>query len=73
MMIVLERTDGEEVKKLYNKKGHITFVVLSLSDDEENQNQRVQRYFWHRSSRRIWDLFAKLIIERKETSCHGSN
>ena len=61
MMIVLERTDGEEVKKLYNEKGHSTFVALSLSDYKENQNQKVQRYFGHCSLRRIWDLFAKLI------------
>ena len=59
MMIVLERTDCEEMKKLHDEVGHSTFVALGLSDDEETQVQKVHRYFGHRSSRRIWDLFAK--------------
>jgi hypothetical protein len=59
MMMVLECTDNEYIKKLHDEIGHATFATLALTDDEEAQVEKVHRYFGHRSSRRIWDLFAK--------------
>jgi hypothetical protein len=59
MMMVLEKTDNEFIKKLHDEVGHSTFVALGMTDDEEKQVEKVHRYFGHRSSRRIWELFAK--------------
>ena len=59
MMMVLECTDNEDIVKLHDEIGHSIFVALGLTEDEDEQVKKVHRYFGHRSSRRIWDLFAK--------------
>ena len=59
MMMVIECTDKDEIKKVHDEIGHSIFATLALAADEEAQVKKVHRYFGHRSSRRIWDLFAK--------------
>ena len=59
MMMVLENTENEDIKRLHDEVGHSIFVALALTDDEKAQVKKVHRYFGHRSSRRVWELFAK--------------
>ena len=59
MIMVLESTDNEYIKKLHDEVGHSNFVALALTNEEEARVKKVHRYFGHCSSRRIWDLFAK--------------
>ena len=59
MVMILDTADNEEIRKLHDKIGHATFLALALSDDEKAQVKKVHRYFGHRSSRRIWELFSK--------------
>ena len=51
--------DTEELKKLHDEVGHQVFVEIGLKQDDEAKVMKVHRYFGHRSSRRIWELFAK--------------
>ena len=55
MMMILEGTDDENIKKLQDEVGHNIFVALALTEGEEAQVEKVHRYFGNHSSRRIWD------------------
>ena len=59
MMMVLENTENEDIKNMHDELGHSIFLALALTNEEEAKVKKVHRYFGHRSSRRIWDLFAK--------------
>ena len=59
IMMLEEKEDIEDIKEIHDLVGHSTFVALALTEDEETQVKKVHRYFGHRSSRRIWELFAK--------------
>ena len=59
MMMVLEDTENDDLKMFHDKVGHNIFVSLALDSDEKAQVKKVHRYFGHRSSRRIWELFSK--------------
>ena len=59
MLMVLENTEDEDIKKFHDRVGHNAFIALALTDDEKAQVKKVHRYFGHRSSRRIWDLYSK--------------
>ena len=49
----------EDLQKLHNQIGHKVFVEIGLKKCEEEKIKKVHRYCGHRSSRRIWELFAK--------------
>jgi hypothetical protein len=59
MLMMLENTENDEMQNFHDKVGHSIFVTLALNDDEKNQVHKVHRYFGHRSSKQIWELFAK--------------
>ena len=39
--------------------GHDNFLTMILEDNEAEEIKKVHRYFGHRNSRKIWELFAK--------------
>ena len=55
----LENTDAMEMKTFHDEVGHNIFLSLALDDDEEAQVTKIHRYFGHRSSRRVWELFTR--------------
>ena len=60
MIILMVQSEDEESLKLFHDQvGHSVFVALALTNDENDQVDKVHRYFGHRSGRRIWDLFSK--------------
>ena len=59
MLLVLENVENEDIKAFHDNVGHSIFLSLALEADEESKVKKVHRYFGHRSSRKVWDLFNK--------------
>jgi hypothetical protein len=60
MLILLAEADNHKnVENVHKEIGHVAFVGLALSLDEDKQVKKVHQYFGHKSGRRVWELFAK--------------
>ena len=62
MTILFASADSkEELENIHNEVGHAKFNTNVLNDDEKNQIIKADKYFGHRSGRKIWELFAKSV------------
>ena len=59
MMLTLGSLKDSNLKAFHDEVGHAVFVATALNEEEKSQVEKVHRYFGHRSSRRVWELFAK--------------
>ena len=60
MIVLMAESEDENALKLFHDEvGHSVFLSIALAKDEKDQVEKVHRYFGHRSSKRIWDLFSK--------------
>ena len=59
MLLVLDNTEDIDMKTFHDEVGHSIFLSLALGDNEKAQVKKVHRYFGHRSSKKIWELFSR--------------
>ena len=59
MLLTLGSLKDDGLQAFHDEVGHTVFVAAALNNEEKSQVEKVHRYFGHRSSRRVWELFAK--------------